>query len=82
LSSILVGLRYALGFMWLTLIVSETISASSGIGYMAMNAREFMRLDIVVLSILIYALLGKLSDSIAKWLEHLLLKWHPSYAKR
>ena len=42
LPSIFVGLRYGLGIMWLTLIVAETISASSGIGFMAMNAREFM----------------------------------------
>lgn len=81
-SSILVGVRYALGFMWLTLIVAETISANSGLGYMAMNAREFMRLDVVVLAIIIYAILGKLSDSAAKWLEELLLSWHPNYAKR
>ncbi|QMV41839.1 aliphatic sulfonate ABC transporter permease SsuC [Cohnella cholangitidis] len=82
LSSILVGLRYALGFMWLTLIVAETISANSGIGYMAMNAREFMRIDIVVFAIIIYAVLGKLSDSAAKWMEHKLLQWNPNYAKR
>ncbi|MFD0673306.1 aliphatic sulfonate ABC transporter permease SsuC [Cohnella sp. GCM10027633] len=81
LSSILVGLRYALGFMWLTLIVAETISANAGVGYMAMNAREFMRLDIVVFAIIIYALLGKLSDSAAKWLEHRLLSWNPNYAR-
>ena len=49
LPSILVGLRYALGIMWLTLIVAETISATSGIGYMTMNAREFLQTDIVVL---------------------------------
>jgi len=81
-SSILVGFRYALGFMWLTLIVAETISASSGIGYMAMNAREFMRIDIVVFAILLYAALGKLSDSAAKWLESRLLQWNPNYMKR
>lgn len=79
LPSIFVGLRYALGIMWLTLIVAETISASSGLGYMAMNAREFMMVDVVVLSILIYALLGKLADSIAKWLERTTLSWHPAY---
>ena len=50
----------ALGVMWLTLIVAETIAAQSGIGYMAMQAREFMQTDVVVLSILLYALLGKL----------------------
>jgi len=80
LPSILVGVRYALGVMWLTLIVSETIAATSGIGYLAMNAREFMRTDVVVLSILLYALLGKLADSIARGLERLLLPWHPAHA--
>lgn len=77
--SILVGVRYALGVMWLTLIVAETISASSGLGYMAMNAREFMMVDVVVFAILIYALLGKLADSIAKALERATLSWHPAY---
>ncbi|MBB6633018.1 aliphatic sulfonate ABC transporter permease SsuC [Cohnella thailandensis] len=81
LSSVLVGLRYALGFMWLTLIVAETISANSGIGYMAMNAREFMRLDIVVFAIILYAILGKLSDSAAKLMERRLLRWNPNYTK-
>ncbi len=80
--SILVGVRYALGVMWLTLIVAETVAASSGIGYMAMNAREFMQLDIVVLAILLYALLGKLADSLAKLLESRLLKWNANYQKK
>lgn len=79
LPSILVGVRYALGFMWLTLIVAETIASDSGIGYMAMNAREFMQTDVVVFSILVYALLGKLADIISKRLETHLLQWHPSY---
>ncbi|KLV26894.1 alkanesulfonate transporter permease subunit [Niallia circulans] len=81
LSSILVGLRFSLGIMWITLIVAETISSTSGIGYMAMNAREFMRMDVIVLSILLYALLGKLSDVIARFMETRWLKWHPSYHK-
>lgn len=81
LPSIFVGLRYALGIMWLTLIVAETISASSGLGYMAMQAREFLLIDVVVLSILIYALLGKLADSLARLLERLSLGWHPAFQK-
>lgn len=81
LPSILVGLRYALGIMWVTLIVAETIAANSGIGFLAMDAREFMQMDVVVLSIILYALLGKLSDSMAKTLEFRFLKWHPSYQK-
>jgi sulfonate transport system permease protein len=81
LPSIFVGLRYGLGIMWLTLIVAETISASSGIGFMAMNAREFMMVDVVVLSILVYAALGKLADSTARLLERTCLAWNPVYAK-
>lgn len=79
LPSIFAGLRYALGIMWLTLIVAETIAASSGIGYMAMQAREFLQIDIVVLSILIYAVLGKLADTLARGLERLTLQWHPAF---
>jgi sulfonate transport system permease protein len=81
LPSIFVGLRYALGVMWLTLIVAETIAAQSGIGYMAMQAREFMQTDVVVLSILIYALLGKLADTTARMLERASLTWHPAFQK-
>lgn len=81
LPSILVGLRFALGFMWLTLIVAETISASAGIGYLAMNAREFLQTDVVVLAIVLYALLGKLADVAARFLERVWLRWHPAYQK-
>ncbi|WP_438275822.1 ABC transporter permease subunit [Nitrobacter sp.] len=82
LPSIFVGVRFALGIMWLTLIVAETIAASSGLGYMAMQAREFMLIDVVVLSILIYALLGKLADSASRFLEQLTLSWHPAFQKQ
>lgn len=79
LPSIFVGLRFALGIMWLTLIVAETIAADAGLGYMAMQAREFLLVDIVVLAILIYALLGKLADWIVRILEGASLQWHPNF---
>ena len=75
------GIRFSLGVMWLTLIVAETVAADSGIGYMATQGREFMQMDVIVLSILIYALLGKISDSIAKVLEKRWLQWHPNFSK-
>lgn len=79
LPSILVGVRYGLGIMWLTLIVAETIAASSGIGYVTMNAREFLQTDVLVFGILLYALLGKLADVAARALEGRLLAWNPAY---
>jgi sulfonate transport system permease protein len=79
LPAVLNGVRYGLGLMWLTLIVAETIAASSGIGYMAMNACEFLQTDVILLGILLYALLGKLVDSFVRALEARLLRWHPNY---
>ncbi len=79
LSSILVGLRFSLGLMWVILIVAETISAQSGIGYLTMNAREFLQTDVVLVGILLYALLGKLADVFARGLERYWLRWHPGY---
>lgn len=79
LSSILVGLRFSLGLMWVILIVAETISAQAGIGYLTMNAREFLQTDIVLVGILLYALLGKLADLFARALERYWLRWHPGY---
>ncbi|GAB6848675.1 aliphatic sulfonate ABC transporter permease SsuC [Paraburkholderia kururiensis] len=79
LPSILVGVRFAFGLMWVTLIVAETISAQSGIGYMTMNAREFLQTDVVVVGILLYAGLGKLADLLAKGIERVALRWHPAY---
>lgn len=79
LPSMMVGVRFALGLMWLTLIVAETISANSGIGYLAMNAREFLQTDVVVVAIILYALLGKLADASARLLERTWLRWHPAY---
>ena len=79
LASILVGVRYALGFMWVILIVAETISSQAGIGYMTMNAREFLQTDVVLLGILLYAGLGKLADVAARLLERYCLKWNDAY---
>ena len=78
-ASILVGVRFSLGLTWVLLIVAETISAQAGIGYMTMNAREFLQTDVVLVGILLYALLGKLADLLAKGLERWWLRWHPGY---
>lgn len=79
LPSILTGVRYSLATAWLALVVAETIGAQSGIGFLAMDAREFLRTDVVVLTIVIYALIGVVADSVARLLERRLLAWHPNF---
>jgi sulfonate transport system permease protein len=79
LPSVLVGVRFSLGVMWMVLIVAETISATSGIGYMTMSGREFLQLDVVLLGILVYAGLGKLADVVSTLIERATLSWHEGY---
>jgi sulfonate transport system permease protein len=81
LPSFLVGLRYALGISWLSLVVAEQINASSGIGYLIMTARDFMRTDIIVVGLLVYGLLGLAADLLVRLLEHRALAWRPSILK-
>lgn len=75
LQSVLVGFRMSLGGMWMMLIAAEMVGTDSGLGYMASQARELMQMDIVFLSLFIYAFLGKLSDVIATLLEKRFLRW-------
>lgn len=78
-SSIMIGVRQSIGGTWLILIVAETVAAKSGIGFMATNAREYMMMDVIVLSMILYALLGSISDLAAVALTKRLLRWNPAY---
>jgi sulfonate transport system permease protein len=80
LPSALVGLRYALGVAWLSLVVGEQINAQSGIGAMMMDARDFLRTDIIMVGLLIYALLGLGADQAVRVLERTALAWRPHLA--
>lgn len=81
LQQILTGIRYALGVAWLTLVVAETIASREGLGFLVQDARELLRLDVIVLVILIYAVAGWLADFLTRQLEARLLSWHPSYGE-
>jgi sulfonate transport system permease protein len=71
----LVGLRYAIGIAWLLLVISEQINANSGIGYLMNNAREYLRTDIIMDGLIVYAGLGLFSDYVVRRLERRLLAW-------
>jgi len=79
LPTALVGVRYSLGISWLILVAAEQVNASSGIGYLMNDARDFMRIDILVVGLLIYACLGLIVDILVRWLERRLLGWRPSF---
>lgn len=78
LPSILTGLRFSLAIAWIALVTSETVNAQNGIGYILAQAERFVRTDRVVLCIVIYALLGLLTDWVVRLLESHLLRWRPA----
>ncbi|WP_051581670.1 ABC transporter permease [Pseudonocardia acaciae] len=79
LPNILVGLRLALGIAWLALIVGEQISSDGGIGSVMLRAQDNLRTDRIVVCLLVYALLGLLSDLVVRALERSLLTWRHAF---
>lgn len=79
LPNILLGVRLSIGISWLGLVVAEMMSASSGIGYMITDARQYSQTDIVFVGIGIFALVGWLSDALVRVLEARLLRWRDAY---
>jgi sulfonate transport system permease protein len=74
----LVGVRIGVASAWLALVVAETIAADSGIGYMINSAREFLRTDIVIVGLLVYAIVGLVMDTIVRLIQARLLRWRVS----
>ncbi|CDG82350.1 ABC transporter permease [Janthinobacterium agaricidamnosum] len=81
LPSFLVGLRYSLGVSWLSLVAVEQINATAGLGYLINNARDFMRTDVIVVCLLVYSVLGLVTDLLVRTIEHYALAWRPSFIK-
>jgi sulfonate transport system permease protein len=81
LPSALVGVRYALGGAWLSLVVAEQINADAGIGYLINDARDFLRTDIIVVGLLVYAILGLTADAIVRMIERRALAWRPTLVR-
>jgi sulfonate transport system permease protein len=79
LPHIFLGIRLSIGVAWLGLVVAELMGASSGIGYIINDARSFSWTTVVFVGIMVFALVGKLSDTLVKWLEGRLLRWHNGY---
>ncbi|RWX81348.1 ABC transporter permease subunit [Neorhizobium lilium] len=77
LPSLLVGIRYGLSVAWLSLVVGEQINASSGIGYIITYARDFLQTDVIVVCLLVYAIMGLLTDGLVRGIEAYALRWRP-----
>jgi sulfonate transport system permease protein len=76
---ILVGLRQSLGVAWLALVVAEQINANAGLGFMISQATQFLRQDVIIVALLVYCILGLLTDWLVRILERRVLSWRRSF---
>ncbi|PYI55223.1 ABC transporter permease [Paenibacillus flagellatus] len=79
LPNVLLGVRLSLGVAWLGLVVAELMGSSEGIGYLILDARQFSQTSVVFVGILIFAVVGKATDSLVRFLEKKLLRWRDSF---
>jgi sulfonate transport system permease protein len=74
LPCILTGMRLGLGYSWRSLIAAELVAASSGLGYMILDAQQLSRPDVILVGILVIGCLGSAIDlafaSLASRLTH------------
>ncbi|TCK22164.1 ABC transporter permease [Pseudonocardia endophytica] len=69
------GLRLAVTISWLALVVVEQVNATSGIGYLMTQARNYAQTDIIVVGLVVYALFGLVSDTVVRRIERRALSW-------
>jgi sulfonate transport system permease protein len=71
----LVGLRQSLGVAWLALVVAEQLNVSNGLGFMINQATQFLQNNVIFVALLVYTILGLLTDAVVRLLERKALAW-------
>ncbi|MET8873912.1 ABC transporter permease [Nocardia sp. NPDC004604] len=74
------GLRLAVTISWLALVVVEQVNATSGIGYLMTQARTYGQIDVIVVGLVIYGLLGLFGDIAVRATERRALSWRQTIA--
>lgn len=82
LPSFLTGLRSGLGLGWMFVVAAELMGASNGLGYLLVLGQNTLSPETILASIVLFAIIGKLSDWLLKILEEKSLHWQDRFAKR
>ncbi|WP_405433498.1 ABC transporter permease [Micromonospora sp. NBC_00617] len=80
LPGFLLGMRFAVVGAWLALVVVEQINSTSGIGYMMDLARQYGQTDVIIVGLVLYGLLGLLSDALVRLVQRRTLSWRRTLA--
>lgn len=75
LPEIFIGIRTAVGVSYTTLVSAEMVAATSGIGWMVLDASNFLKSNVIVVGILIMGFTGILIDFGLRHLEKRIVYW-------
>ncbi len=78
--AVFTGLRNGLSMAWLCVVAAELLAATQGIGYLLTDGRETSRPDLVLVAIITLAIMGKITDTLLKSLEHSALTWRDGFS--
>ncbi|CAN7279053.1 ABC transporter permease [Paenibacillus sp. LjRoot153] len=79
LPGILLGLRLSVAISWLGLVVAELIGSQEGIGFLINYGKQNSSAELIFVGVIIFAVIGKLVDSLVRWLERRWLSWRDSF---
>jgi sulfonate transport system permease protein len=60
---------------WLSLVVAEQLNTNSGLGFMINQATQFLQNDVIFVVLLVYTILGLITDWLVRRLERRALVW-------
>jgi sulfonate transport system permease protein len=79
LPAYLVGLRSGLGLGWMFVVAAELMGASQGLGYLLVDGQMTGRVQVVIGSIVLFAIFGKLTDVILAGISQRFAGWQDTY---
>lgn len=80
LPSFLVGIRSGLGLGWMFVVAAELMGASQGLGFMLVLGQNTLSPETILVSIILFAVIGKFTDWLLKLLEKRLLHYQERFA--
>ena len=81
LPTMFAGMRVAVAYAWLILILAEMLAVREGFGYVLWHAYEFLRMDVVVAGMIAIGLFGYLTDRLVLWVMRRKLDWAQAVAE-
>ncbi|HKL13304.1 MAG TPA: ABC transporter permease subunit [Halanaerobiales bacterium] len=72
---IFTGIRTAFGVAYTTLVSAEMVAATSGIGWMVLDASNFLKSEVIFVGIIIMGITGVIIDAVLRFLEEHIIFW-------